>query len=71
MHESHLLTDTSVDGHFDCFHFLAITNNVAINIHVHVSVRMQVFVSLGKTFRNGIPRSYKSILNCSLIVFLR
>ena len=37
---------SSVDGHFSCFHILAIVNNAAINIGLHVSFRMSVFVSV-------------------------
>ena len=36
----------SVDGHLGCFHILAIVYNTSMNIGVHVSFQMNVFVSL-------------------------
>ena len=34
---------SSVDGHFDHFHILAIVNNAAIYIGVHISFQVSVF----------------------------
>ena len=37
---------SSVDGRLGCFHILAVLNNATVNIGVHVSFQITVFVLL-------------------------
>ena len=62
----HLLY-SSVDEHVGCFHVWAIVNSAAMNIGVHVSFQMRVFVFSRYMPRSGIARSYGS----SVFSFLR
>ena len=61
------LIQSSVDGHLGCFHVLAIVNSAAMNIGVHVSFQIRVFVFSGYKPRSGIAGSYGS----SIFSFLR
>ena len=52
------LNQLSLDGHLGCFHVLAIVNSAAMNIEVHVSFQIRVFVFSGYMPRSGIAGSY-------------
>ena len=54
------LIHSSVNGHLGCFHVLAIVNNAAINIGVHISFQIMVFSKYMP--RNGIAVSYGSTI---------
>ena len=49
---------SSVDGHLDCFHVLAIVNTAAVNIGMNASFQIMVFS--GYMPRNEIAGSYGS-----------
>ena len=43
-----------------CFHILAIVNNAAMNIRMHISFQISVFVFFGQICRSGVAGSYGS-----------
>ena len=47
----------SVDGHLGCLHVLGIVNSAAVNIVVHVSFQISVFIFSAHIPRNGIAGS--------------
>ena len=51
---------SSVDGHLDCLHVLAIVNSPAMNKGIHMS--FSILVSSGYMPRSGIAGSYDDIV---------
>ena len=51
-----------VDGHLGCFPILAIVNNAAIKIRVHVSFWINAFIFFGYISRSRIAVSYGSCI---------
>lgn len=43
-HTPHLFVDSSGDGHLGCFQVVAIINSAAMNIRVHVSFQIMIFL---------------------------
>ena len=58
---------SSMDGHLGCFHVLAILNSTTMDIGVHVSLHIRMFILSGYMPRTGIAESYGN----SIFSFLR
>ena len=43
----HIFIHSSISGHLGCFHNLAIVNNTVVNIGVHISFSISVFIFFG------------------------
>ena len=48
---------SSISGHVGCFHILALVNNAAMNLGVHISFQASVFVLFRQIPRSGIAGS--------------
>lgn len=49
----------SVDGHLECFRFVAAMNSAVVNTHAQVFVCLY-FISLGHRPRSGVTESYST-----------
>ena len=60
---------SSFDGHSGCFHILVIVNNGAMNIGMHISFQISVFIFFRYIPRSGIAGSYGSSIFLFCTVF--
>jgi len=55
-----LFSDSSVNGHLGCFCVLSFINSAAMNIGMHLSFQIRVFIFSGYMPRSGISGFYGS-----------
>ena len=60
---------SSVDGHLDCFHVLAIISSAAVNNGIHMS--FSILVSSGYVPRSGIAGSYGGFIHSFVFFFFK
>ena len=53
---------SSVDGHLGCFHVLTTVSSAAMNMGMHMSFQISVFVFFGYIPKSGIAGSYGSFM---------
>ena len=63
------LNQSTVDGHLGCFHVSAIVSNATVNIRVHVSFQIRVFIFSEYMPRSGVAGSYDNELFSFLYFF--
>ena len=49
-----IIISSSVDGHFECFHILALVNNAIMNMTAKISVQTPIFTSFRYISRSRI-----------------
>ena len=65
--DNHIFIHSSVNAHLGFFHILLIINNASLNIGVHISFRITIFVFFGNISSSIIAGSYGSFI----FIFLR
>ena len=58
IHTHILFIQSPIDGPLGCFHVLAIVNSIAMDIGVHVSFYIRMFILSGYMSRTGIAESH-------------
>lgn len=65
-----LFIHSTSNEHLSCFHFLDITNDAAINIHIRIFVWTYIFFSLGYIAGSKISGSYGKPMFSLLQIYL-
>ena len=64
-----LFIHSSTDGNLGCFHSLAIVNNAAMNIGVHILFQISVVKFFGYILRSGISGSMHAVAKGKISIF--